>query len=136
MIDKDGKRQREFGLATLTLTPEAKHHPFLKGLTEETVTICATHSQHVSELPKDAKVLGFNSADEHQMFAYNDHELSLQDHPEVTRAALHTLASIRSEVMAKEGFTQEKIEQNLLQDSSNRLRDVIFENFIKIIGKQ
>lgn len=137
MLDEKGNRKREFGVVDITLTPEAHNHPFLKGLTEETIAICATHSQHVVKKSDDALVLGSNSTGDNQIISYGETELSIQNHPELTPASLDAIALLREETMAKEGLPYETVEKLLLSHAkkSYRLGDVIFENFIKAIGR-
>ncbi len=61
--------------------------------------IMAWHQDQVTEVPKEAEVIGSNSFCENAMLAYGDKALTVQPHPEFTAAFLADLIAARRDVL-------------------------------------
>ncbi len=137
MTSTGGNREREIGPVDIQLTERAKSEPLLHCYEGDSLTISATHSQHVSQKPKNADVLASNCAGKNQMLSYKDRPIvSVQNHPEITNAMLAAIVLLRAQAITQERGTQglADLQRQIWERKTNRPREVLMPNFLTLIG--
>jgi GMP synthase (glutamine-hydrolysing) len=120
---------REIGEVDLTITHQAWRDPLFKGIVSEktnSIKLIATHQQSVVRLPKNVTLLGSTKLDQNHCFRYKNHIWGLQFHPEFTTQIITEYIHARSDEIALEGLSTEKI-LNRLGDSNHGNR--VLKNF-------
>ncbi len=95
----------EIGTVEIQLTPDGLQDPLFAGLPEQ-LTVQATHSDHVSELPVDVMRLAGNSAAAVQAFAWGRRLRAVQFHPEADPSVISSLVRLRRAVLEADARLQ------------------------------
>lgn len=94
---------REIGTIEVELTEQASSDPLLRGLPSP-ITVQATHSQSVVQLPREAVHLAGNAHDSNQAFRMGETAWGMQFHPEFEASMVRGYLVGRREQIAAEGI--------------------------------
>lgn len=97
--------------------------------TQGTETIMAWHQDQITELPKDARVLGRTDFSPHAILAYGNRALTVQPHPEFSREFVADLIAARRDVIPPE--VAEQAERRLDAPLTSATFADKFETFFK-----
>lgn len=121
-------RGREIGTISVELTEAAKNDAIFSALPPR-IEVQATHLEAVTELPKGARVLGFNEKDTYQAFAIGANAWGVQFHPEFSSEVIRTYLEVRRDVIAKEGTDVDALLKGA-HDTSHG--ETILRQFVKL----
>lgn len=128
-VEKD-KNGKEFGVTTITLTGEGRHHVLFKDIPSSGIFYTVHEDSAVNELlPKEFTVLATNPAHPIQAVAYNARIFGMQMHPEFTKEFMISLV--------KKRITDKKESERIISDIKNASKETeilgkkILRNFIE-----
>lgn len=121
---------REIGTVKVELTDAGARDAIFAGL-PRTLTVQATHTDAVTELPKGAVLLASNERCPVQAFAIGERIRTVQWHPEFTASVVRGYIEGRKEMIAAEGMDPDAIRAGTAEtDSGARILRNFDERFV------
>ncbi|MCG8556484.1 MAG: glutamine amidotransferase [Proteobacteria bacterium] len=130
---RDNPNGRQIGTIDVLLTDHGRRCALL-GCLPETAHVPASHTQAVTELPRDAQRLAVSSLDPNHAFAYGTRAWGVQFHPEFDADIVRGYISAREREIEAEGIDPDALRRDARDTDHGRRLLARFGQLLDVLG--